>query len=75
VKGRFRTPLNIFGWERFTFAPCENWDVTFFEEFEPATQWKIRQALPRAAEHAPSLAPAFDGEYGESARTTTEKVS
>ena len=50
-------------------------DVTFFEEFEPARQWQIRQALLRGAEHAPSLAPAFDGEYGESARTTTEKAS
>ena len=30
-------------------------DVTFFEEFEPATQWQVRQALLRGAEHAPSL--------------------
>jgi ATP-dependent Lhr-like helicase len=50
-------------------------DVTFFEELEPARQWQIRQALLRGAEHAPSLAPAFDGEYEESARTTTEKAS
>jgi hypothetical protein len=33
-------------------------DVTFFEEFEPATQWQVRQALLRGAEHAPLLAPA-----------------
>jgi DNA invertase Pin-like site-specific DNA recombinase len=50
-------------------------DVTFFEEFEPARQWQISRALLRGAEHAPSLAPAFDGEYEESARTTTEKAS
>jgi hypothetical protein len=34
-------------------------DVTFFEEFELATQWQVRQALLRGAEHLPSLARAI----------------
>jgi ATP-dependent Lhr-like helicase len=51
-------------------------DVTFFEEFEPATQWQIRQALLRGAEHAPSLAPTICAAFDrESARTTTKKAS
>jgi hypothetical protein len=51
-------------------------DVTFFEEFEPPTQWQIRQALLRGAEHAPSLAPTICAAFDwESARTTTEKAS
>ena len=39
-------------------------DVTFFEELEPARRLQVRQALLRGAEHAHSLAPAFDGESG-----------
>ncbi len=35
-------------------------EVTLFEEFEPAAQWQIRQALLRGVEHA-SLEPARDG--------------
>jgi ATP-dependent Lhr-like helicase len=51
-------------------------DVTFFEEFEPATQWQIRQALLRGAEHAPSLAPTIGAAFDqEAAPTTTEEAS
>jgi ATP-dependent Lhr-like helicase len=51
-------------------------DVTFFEEFEPATQWQVRQALLRGAEHAPSLAPAIGAAFDrEVASTTSEEAS
>jgi hypothetical protein len=51
-------------------------DVTFFEEFEPATQWQVRQALLRGAEHAPSLAPAIGAAAfdREAAPTTSEEA-
>ena len=50
-------------------------DVTFFEEFEPATQWQIRHALLRGAEHAPSLAPAMGTSIDrESAHITSEEA-
>jgi ATP-dependent Lhr-like helicase len=32
-------------------------EVTFFKEFDPATEWQLRQVLLRAAVRAPSLAP------------------
>ena len=51
-------------------------DVTFFEEFELATQWQIRQALLRQAEHAPSLAPAIGTIFDrESPTIATEETS
>ena len=51
-------------------------DVTFFEEFEPATQWQVRQALLRGAEHAPSLAPPIGAAFDrEEAPTTSDEAS
>jgi ATP-dependent Lhr-like helicase len=32
-------------------------EVTFFTELDPATEWRVRQVLLRAATRAPSLAP------------------
>ena len=49
--------------------------MTFFEEFEPATQWQIRQAMLRGAEHAPSLAPTIGAAFDpESSRITSEEA-